>query len=98
MPAKAAPTVAGVRKDVLDAFRAREAARYAQGRPKSAEAAKGAGAWLGGVPMHWMADWPMPHLPLIDHAQGARIKDIDGFGIDDFFIVHIYYYKLDETK
>ena len=26
----------------------------------------------------------MPHLPLIDHAQGARIKDIDGYGIDDF--------------
>ena len=78
-------TVAGVRTDRLQAFAAREAQRYARGRPKAAEAlAKGAGAWLGGVPMHWMADWPMPHLPLIDRAEGARIIDIDGFGIDDF--------------
>ena len=61
MPAKAAPMIAGVRKDVLEAFAAREAARYAKGRPKSAQAAAmGAGAWLSGVPMHWMADWPMP--------------------------------------
>jgi glutamate-1-semialdehyde 2,1-aminomutase len=81
----AAETVAGVRKDRLDAFAAREAARFAKGRPKAAAALKaGAGAYLGGVPMHWMADWPMPHLPLIADAEGARIRDIDGFGIDDF--------------
>jgi len=85
MDTKAAPTIAGVSKTRLTAFATREAARYAKGRPKSAAAAAGgAGAWLGGVPMHWMADWPMPHLPLIDRASGARINDIDGYGIDDF--------------
>jgi glutamate-1-semialdehyde 2,1-aminomutase len=80
-----AEIIAGVRKDRLEALAAREAARFAQNRPKAARAmAQGAGVFVGGVPMHWMADWPMPHLPLIDKAQGARITDIDGHEIDDF--------------
>ncbi|MDP2082993.1 MAG: aspartate aminotransferase family protein [Pseudotabrizicola sp.] len=79
------PMIAGLQTDRLTAFAAREAKRYAQSRPKSAAAlAKGAGAFLNGVPMHWMRDWPMPHLPLVAKAKGARITDIDGFGIDDF--------------
>ena len=77
--------IAGLDADQLTAFAAREARRYAQSRPKSAAAiAQGAGAFLNGVPMHWMRDWPMPHLPLIAKATGARITDIDGYGIDDF--------------
>ena len=77
--------IAGIRKDRLAAFATREAATYAKARPKSAKAlAKGAGHFLNGVPMHWMADWPMPHLPLIAKAHGARIEDIDGHGLDDF--------------
>ena len=77
--------IAGVRRDHLDAFRAREAARYAQGRPKSATAmAVGAAAFLDGVPMHWMKDWPMPFPMLVAQAKGARLTDIDGFEVDDF--------------
>jgi glutamate-1-semialdehyde 2,1-aminomutase len=77
--------IAGVPTDRLTAFAAREAATYAKARPKSAKAlAKGAGTFLGGVPMHWMADWPMPHLPLVATATGARITDIDGHKLDDF--------------
>ena len=77
--------IAGIRTDRLAAFATREAATYAKARPKSAKAlAKGAGHFLNGVPMHWMADWPMPHLPLIAKAHGARIEDIDGHGLDDF--------------
>ncbi|MCB6179639.1 aspartate aminotransferase family protein [Rhodobacter sp. Har01] len=80
-----AETIAGISTDRLAAYAAREARRYAQGRPKSADArSRDAEAWLDGVPMHWMRDWPMPHLPVIAHAEGARITDIDGFGIDDF--------------
>lgn len=80
-----ADLIAGIRRDRLAAFTAREAEAYAKARPKAAAAlAKGAGAFLGGVPMHWMADWPMPHLPLVARAQGARITDIDGNEIDDF--------------
>jgi glutamate-1-semialdehyde 2,1-aminomutase len=77
--------IAGIRKDRLDAFAKREAATYAKARPKAAHAlSKGAGVFLGGVPMHWMVDWPMPHLPLVAKAQGARIEDIDGHTLDDF--------------
>jgi glutamate-1-semialdehyde 2,1-aminomutase len=80
-----ADLIAGILPDRLDALSKREARRFAQSRPLSAAAlAKGAGVFLSGVPMHWMTDWPMPHLPLIAEAKGARITDIDGYGIDDF--------------
>ena len=77
-------TIAGVKRDRLDELSAREAARFAQGRPKSAAAAEGAGAYLDGVPMHWMKDWPMPFAMLVAEAKGARLTDIDGYGVDDF--------------
>jgi glutamate-1-semialdehyde 2,1-aminomutase len=76
--------IAGVRADHLAAFAAREARRFAAGRPKSLAAAGAAKVFLDGVPLHWMKDWPMPHLPLVAKARGAWIKDIDGFEIDDF--------------
>ena len=78
-------SIAGVRPELLTRFRAREAARYAQGRPKSAAALQaGAGAYLDGVPMHWMKDWPMPYPMLVARAQGAKLTCIDGFRMDDF--------------
>lgn len=77
--------IAGIRTDRLAAFAKREAAAYSKARPKSAKAlAAGAENFLNGVPMHWMADWPMPHLPLVAKATGARIEDIDGHTLDDF--------------
>ncbi|OYX18278.1 MAG: aspartate aminotransferase family protein [Rhodobacterales bacterium 32-66-9] len=80
-----AETTAGICTDRLAAFARREAGIYARARPKALKAlAEGACHFLGGVPMHWMADWPMPHLPLIAKAQGARIEDIDGRNLDDF--------------
>ncbi|MFE3838574.1 aspartate aminotransferase family protein [Pseudogemmobacter sonorensis] len=80
-----AETIAGLRRDRLEAFQAREAAAFIRARPGSAaRMAEGAGHWLNGVPMHWMRDWPMPHLPVIARAEGARITDIDGHELDDF--------------
>lgn len=77
--------LAGIATDRLDALRTREAARYAKGRPKSAAAlAAGSGAYLDGVPMHWMKDWPMPFPMLVEKATGAKLTCIDGFGMDDF--------------
>ncbi|MDM7932719.1 aspartate aminotransferase family protein [Tabrizicola sp.] len=77
--------IAGIDKSRLEAFAKHEAAHYAKSRPKAAKAlAEGAGAFLNGVPMHWMADWPMPHLPLVAKAEGARLTDIDGVTLDDF--------------
>ncbi len=77
--------IAGIRPDRLEKLHAREARRFAAGRPKALAAmAAGSGNFLDGVPLHWMKDWPMPHLPLIAKARGARIEDIDGYKIDDF--------------
>ena len=77
--------IAGIAKDRLEKLAQREAKRYAAARPKAKAAlAKGANAYLGGVPLHWMTDWPMPHLPLVARAKGARLTDIDGYEIDDF--------------
>ena len=88
MPASELPssdTIAGLSRSRLEALAKREARRFAQGRPKAAEAAaKGASVYLDGVPLHWMKDWPMPHLPLVESAKGATITDIDGYRIDDF--------------
>ena len=77
--------IAGIRRDRLGAMAAREAKRFAQCRPNAKAALeRGAGVFLDGVPLHWMRDWPMPHLPLITKAKGARIRDVDGYEIDDF--------------
>jgi glutamate-1-semialdehyde 2,1-aminomutase len=85
MDAQTHSLIAGIPQDRLAAFAAREAAAYAASRPKAARAmAERAQVFLGGVPMHWMADWPMPHLPLVARAEGARIEDIDGHTLDDF--------------
>jgi glutamate-1-semialdehyde 2,1-aminomutase len=79
------PLIAGIHPDRLAKLAQREAKRFAAGRPKSKAALdQGAAVFLDGVPMHWMKDWPMPHLPLVAHARGARITDIDGYEIDDF--------------
>lgn len=77
--------IAGIAKDRLDTLAQREARRFAASRPKAKAALdKRAGNFLDGVPLHWMKDWPMPHLPLVAKAKGARITDIDGYEIDDF--------------
>src|ERR1700712_5373078 len=72
--------LAGIDADRLTAFAAREKRRFAVSRPRSKAALmRGAAAYLDGVPLHWMKDWPLPHLPVIDKAKGARITDIDGY-------------------
>ncbi len=67
-----ADLIAGIPAPRLAAFAAREAKAYAKARPRAAKAlAESAGTFLGGVPMHWMADWPMPHLPLVARRRRA---------------------------
>lgn len=69
----------------IAALRQREAEAFRRARPKS-EAAIGNGAagYFGGVPMHWMTDWPTPFPIVVDQAKGATITDIDGNRLDDF--------------
>ena len=77
--------IAGIDPAQLQRLSVREAQRFAKGRPKSKAAlASGAAAYLDGVPLHWMTDWPMPFVPVIADAKGARITDVDGYDVDDF--------------
>ncbi len=77
--------IAGIAKSRLETLAKREAKRFAATRPKAKAALdKGAGNFLSGVPLHWMKDWPMPHLPLVASAKDASLTDIDGYQIDDF--------------
>jgi len=80
-----APLIAGVPATRIAALAEWEAATYAAARPKSRAAlAAGAGAWLDGVPMHWMRDWPQPFPMVVARASGAEIEDLDGHVLDDF--------------
>ncbi|MCO5080375.1 MAG: aspartate aminotransferase family protein [Rhizobiaceae bacterium] len=66
-------------------LRQREAEVFRRARPKSRAAiGKGAAGYLGGVPMHWMSDWPTPFPIVVESASGATIVDIDGNRLDDF--------------
>ena len=77
--------IGGVPAARIAALAAHEAARYAQARPRTQAAlAAGGQRYLGGVPMHWMRDWPQPFPMLVARAKGAVIHDIDGHRIDDF--------------
>jgi glutamate-1-semialdehyde 2,1-aminomutase len=69
----------------IEALTRRESQAYREARPKTAVAISGgARGFLGGVPMHWMQDWPLPFPMLIEQAHGATIIDIDGNQLDDF--------------
>ena len=69
----------------ISELRTAEAEIFRRARPKS-RAAIGTGAegFFGGVPMHWMNDWPTPFPIVVDSAKGATITDIDGNRLDDF--------------
>jgi len=69
----------------IAAIRAEEAACFIAARPKSARAfGQGLAGYLGGVPMHWMSDWPTPFPIMVDHARGALLVDLDGNRLADF--------------
>ena len=40
--------------------------------------------WQGGVPFHWMRDWPLPFPIFVRDAVGATLHDVDGYTYDDF--------------
>jgi glutamate-1-semialdehyde 2,1-aminomutase len=84
-PSESDEYLGGVSLRRIAELRDREAAIYRAARPKSA-AAFGAGmrGFFGGVPMHWMNDWPTPFPIIVDHASGATVTDIDGHLLADF--------------
>ncbi len=63
----------------------RETERFQEHHPRSREQREAARATLlGGVPMPWMTLWPGGYPVVLDHAEGARITDIDGHEYVDF--------------
>ena len=75
----------GIAPERIAALREREAAQFRAARPKSARAfGDGLPGYLGGVPMHWMNDWPTPFPIMVEKAKGATIDDIDGNTLADF--------------
>lgn len=78
-------SIGGVSAARIAALRETEAAAFRKARPKSAaKVGNGLPGFFGGVPMHWMNDWPTPFPILVDSAKGATITDIDGYKLDDF--------------
>jgi glutamate-1-semialdehyde 2,1-aminomutase len=69
----------------LAAVLERERQTYLAARPRSAAlAAQAAQHFLGGVPMHWMRDWPMPVPLYAASARDAVLTDVDGHAYVDF--------------
>jgi glutamate-1-semialdehyde 2,1-aminomutase len=62
-----------------------EVAAFIAQTPKSRACTQAAEKnWLGGVPMHWMRDWPMPHPLFITSARGVTLTDVDENHYTDF--------------
>ena len=73
--------IGGVAASRIAAIRAREAEAFAAARPRTRAALEaGTDAFLGGVPMLWMKDWPQPFPMLVAKAKGATLTDLDGNG------------------
>ncbi|MER8865121.1 aspartate aminotransferase family protein [Mesorhizobium sp. M0751] len=78
-------SIGGIGPARIAELRAAEAEVFRRARPKSmAKIGNGLPGFFGGVPMHWMNDWPTPFPILVDSARGAVIRDIDGNRLDDF--------------
>ena len=85
MDGQVSQAIGGINAARIRELRAREERAFAKARPRSQKAAgHGLTGFLGGVPMHWMADWPMPFPMVVDKATGATLTDIDGHTLDDF--------------
>jgi glutamate-1-semialdehyde 2,1-aminomutase len=78
-------TPGGVRLDRIAALFAAEQRRYVDAHPRSlARTGRGIAGYYDGVPMHWMRDWSMPFPFVVQSAQGATLRDVDGNDYADF--------------
>jgi glutamate-1-semialdehyde 2,1-aminomutase len=69
----------------LEALLARERTSFIAARPQGAAVArKAAQHFPGGVPMHWMRDWPTPAPLYFQSARDALVTDVDGHEYVDF--------------
>jgi len=72
-------------RERVDRLIDREQARFAAKHPKSQAAwTEGRRHFLYGGPSHWMRRWAGGFPIYVESAEGARIRDIDGFDYVDF--------------
>lgn len=82
---QASMSSSAISADRIAQLTARERARFAAARPRSAAlAARSAEHLLFGVPLHWMSDWGTPFALHVAHARGAQLTDVDGHQLADF--------------
>jgi glutamate-1-semialdehyde 2,1-aminomutase len=75
----------GVPLDRIGALFEAERRRYVTAHPQSqARTGHGIAGYYDGVPMHWMRDWSMPFPFVVESAQGATLRDVDGNEYADF--------------
>ncbi|MDQ2944100.1 MAG: transaminase, partial [Candidatus Dormibacteraeota bacterium] len=78
-------TYAAIDRRRLDRLIEEERTEFVKAHPRSAAAFENARATLlGGVPMNWMDRWVGGFPIMLDHAEGARVTDIDGHSYIDF--------------
>jgi hypothetical protein len=66
--------IGGVSAAKIASFKSKQDRAYAAKRQTTKAAlATVKPAFLSGVPMHWMLDWPMPFPMLVDKAKDAKI-------------------------
>ena len=66
-------------QQALARFIADETKAFIAARPKGLAQSKTTNnGFMGGVPQHWMLDWPTPFPLYIARAKGIEITDIDG--------------------
>ena len=62
----------------------RERLTFERAHPRAAQLAQqSVRHWQGGVPFHWMRDWPLPFPVFVRDAGGATLNDVDGYAYDD---------------
>lgn len=78
-------TAAGLDRWRVQALHQAETGRYLREHPQSLRLAQRSEPhFLFGLPMHWMADWPVPTPLHVQHAQGSEVVCADGFRHADF--------------
>jgi glutamate-1-semialdehyde 2,1-aminomutase len=83
--ADAEPRTAGLAPRAVAAMATRERERFSTANPRSRQLGEQArGAWVDGVPMHWMLDWGSPFPLFVAGARGNRLRDVDGHDYIDF--------------
>ncbi|GBF56842.1 glutamate-1-semialdehyde 2,1-aminomutase [Candidatus Phycosocius bacilliformis] len=70
-------------REKLAEFKARESDAFRRSRPLSAARARHDNGFFGGVPQHWMLDWPMPFPLVVASASGTTLLDLDGHELTD---------------